>query len=470
MFYVNNDDMEEMFRQAAERYPLKTDGAADWEKVSAALKEEAGVSLADAGNYKKEKKRRLFFWWIILLPLGWIGHDSWQKLNNSGNENDKLSGQKQPAQLFLNQQVSDEPPPKKLAFNPSPDNAYDGFSSNKKNKIKPAIQNNLYLHKKNNQEKGELIKTYQTGTTNHPAPGDNAILNKEGIAANKNIVDDNVAGDQKKATTILKNESLKNSDAVLEKKPENDPAISGKRNDDVLKGNTGKPQEASLNKEESPFPATSANSSKQAKSPVAIKKSFHFYAGIIAGTDISTVKYQSVKGMGYSAGVLLGYHFTHSRFNIETGIYWDAKKYYTSGDYFNKKNIAYFNNPNVELNYVNGTCNMFEIPVNVRYNIKQTRNTSLFAVLGLSSYLMNKEAYGYGYTYNGNPEYGNYSYYHSTQNWFSIINLSVGFEHRIGKIGDIRIEPYAKLPLAGVGKGSLPITSGGLTVGLSRRF
>ena len=53
MFYVNNDDMEELFQQAAERYPLKTDGVADWEKVSAALREDAGKALADAEHFKK---------------------------------------------------------------------------------------------------------------------------------------------------------------------------------------------------------------------------------------------------------------------------------------------------------------------------------------------------------------------------------------------------------------------------------
>jgi hypothetical protein len=84
---------------------------------------------------------------------------------------------------------------------------------------------------------------------------------------------------------------------------------------------------------------------------------------------------------------------------------------------------------------------------------------------------MNKEVYGYQIKYpNGYQDYDQYSYYHSTQNLFSILNLSLGYEHRLGKIGDIRIEPYAKLPIAGVGKLNLSIMSGGLNVGLSKRF
>ena len=35
MFYLKNDDMEELFRKAAENYEVDTQKASDWERVHA---------------------------------------------------------------------------------------------------------------------------------------------------------------------------------------------------------------------------------------------------------------------------------------------------------------------------------------------------------------------------------------------------------------------------------------------------
>src|SRR5690242_254884 len=66
MQYVN-DDMDELFRRAAENYPLDT-GNANWNKVWAALQhpEEQPVE-------KPDRKRR-FFWLFALLPLTAVGY------------------------------------------------------------------------------------------------------------------------------------------------------------------------------------------------------------------------------------------------------------------------------------------------------------------------------------------------------------------------------------------------------------
>ena len=55
MFYLNQNDMDEVFRNAADNYPLKTEGVADWNKLSGLLQNNAGNAFADAGNFKKEK-------------------------------------------------------------------------------------------------------------------------------------------------------------------------------------------------------------------------------------------------------------------------------------------------------------------------------------------------------------------------------------------------------------------------------
>jgi hypothetical protein len=50
------------------------------------------------------------------------------------------------------------------------------------------------------------------------------------------------------------------------------------------------------------------------------------------------------------------------------------------------------------------------------------------------------------------------------------LNFSAGYEQYLGKLGSLRIEPYLRIPLAGMGTGNLPITSAGLNIGITRQF
>jgi len=67
MQYVN-DDMDEVFRRAAENYPLDTNSA-NWNKVLSALQ---GMETPNPIPEKKGNKNRRFLWLLLLLPLGLI--------------------------------------------------------------------------------------------------------------------------------------------------------------------------------------------------------------------------------------------------------------------------------------------------------------------------------------------------------------------------------------------------------------
>src|SRR6476620_10411424 len=64
MQYVN-DDMDDLFRRAAENYPLDTKSA-DWDKIAAELN-----LKPDKTNNGNTKDRR-FLWLLLLLPLSFI--------------------------------------------------------------------------------------------------------------------------------------------------------------------------------------------------------------------------------------------------------------------------------------------------------------------------------------------------------------------------------------------------------------
>ncbi|HZE83534.1 MAG TPA: hypothetical protein VE035_04455, partial [Puia sp.] len=119
---------------------------------------------------------------------------------------------------------------------------------------------------------------------------------------------------------------------------------------------------------------------------------------------------------------------------------------------------------------VDGSCNMIEIPLNARYNLNTSEKRRWFATGGLTSYLMYREAYSYELEYSGTTWPKSVTYHNPSQSWFSQIGLSIGYEEKLGKIGSLRLEPYLRIPLAGIGTGSLPITSAGLNIGLTHKF
>ena len=61
-----NGDMEDLFRRAAEKYPLRTDGA-DWDRLAAALDKDPG-SPSDADTEDKRRRRGIRFISLGALP------------------------------------------------------------------------------------------------------------------------------------------------------------------------------------------------------------------------------------------------------------------------------------------------------------------------------------------------------------------------------------------------------------------
>ncbi len=67
MFYIKSDDMDDLFKKAAENCDLNDDLAADWNKVHAALEKEE--SSDDSTDNKKKRRRFIFFWWWLFIPV-----------------------------------------------------------------------------------------------------------------------------------------------------------------------------------------------------------------------------------------------------------------------------------------------------------------------------------------------------------------------------------------------------------------
>jgi hypothetical protein len=190
------------------------------------------------------------------------------------------------------------------------------------------------------------------------------------------------------------------------------------------------------------------------------------YAGIVIGADLTSIHFKSMK-TGATKGLLVGYAL-NEKWSIESGVFWDKKRMYDDGSNFNPP--GYTPTSSTRIVAVNGTNRLYEWPVNIKYVIIPQKH-SLFVTAGVSSYFMKKENYDYEYIQNNQPGGHNYlSYENETKNWFSVANFSIGYAHKLGATGSIRIEPYLKLPIKNLGVGNMPIMSTGLNIGFTKQL
>ncbi len=218
------------------------------------------------------------------------------------------------------------------------------------------------------------------------------------------------------------------------------------------------------NHKEEKDPLTRQPDPNKVKTNSSNKNESGFYTGILTGVDISSIHFQSAK-TGGTMGFIIGYNL-NKKWSIESGLLWDTKRVYDNGSHFNPP--GYMPTNGITIVAVNGKSRLYELPVNMKYTIISGKH-SLFAITGLSSYLMRSENYDYEYTQNSQPGGHNYlSYKNETKNWFSVVNLSVGYTHKLGSTGSIRVEPYLKLPLKNLGVGNMPIMSTGLNIGFTK--
>jgi len=180
--------------------------------------------------------------------------------------------------------------------------------------------------------------------------------------------------------------------------------------------------------------------------------------GLLAGPDASTVSFGSLYKAGYNFGLQVGYRF-NNRWSVNTAIIYTKKFYKADSQYFHPKNNwggAW------KPSDVDGNCAMWEIPVNVRYDVAYNDKRRWFVSTGLSTYLMKSENYSLNFRSMGGGIYSSTYKSDSNSNYiFSILNLSVGFERSLGKHFSIQAEPYLKIPMKGLGYGNMRMDSYG---------
>ncbi|MEO5889899.1 MAG: porin family protein [Ferruginibacter sp.] len=206
-----------------------------------------------------------------------------------------------------------------------------------------------------------------------------------------------------------------------------------------------------------------ANKNEEKTKNLSNKKK-HSYFGVVAGPDYSKVRSMAFNRTGIAVGVVAGLYI-NKKISLETGISWNTKYYDSKGAAFSMDKVGAAM-AGMTVDNLSGQSSLIEIPVKVKYDLVNKKRAGLFISGGLSAYIMTKEKNKYNVTMNGNPEKVTGIYNKNNYGLPAVANLSLGYEHQVTPGLRVRIEPFLKIPLKGIGIGSLPISSTGLQIGI----
>lgn len=152
---------------------------------------------------------------------------------------------------------------------------------------------------------------------------------------------------------------------------------------------------------------------------------------------------------------------------MQSGAIYTQKNYKLRGQDFHAPKGSWASYHEIET--VDGYCKMWDIPIIATYHFTGNKNGNSFISIGTSSYFMKHEDYNYVYDYNNQYYTRSSSINSSDQHLFALLHISAGIERPISKSITSIIEPYAKIPLAGVGYGSIQMSSFGLNFSVQYR-
>ncbi len=176
---------------------------------------------------------------------------------------------------------------------------------------------------------------------------------------------------------------------------------------------------------------------------------------IMAAPDISTTRDNLSSRVSTNIGLLVTYPITN-KISISTGLIY-ARKLYNSGGVSASGNGYMDNSWEMDAD-----CRILDIPLNMNYQVFKKQKLSVSINTGLSSYLMLNERYELK---NGpNTPLSRLEVRNKNRHPFSVANISVGVERKINSALSIGLEPYIKLPLAGIGDYDAHLKSTGVAV------
>jgi hypothetical protein len=195
--------------------------------------------------------------------------------------------------------------------------------------------------------------------------------------------------------------------------------------------------------------------------------------GLAFGPDYTDAGGISNNQLSNNIGITVGYYLT-KKLSVNTGFFYSNKFFWGPGNDHNvvqagttvvpsslqPSNYAFAAAPPVK--FVNGSFNMYEMPLTLRYDFAANEKTKFFVNAGLSSYIVIKQTY-IDYTHFGAwTQAAPHSDRQQINYWFDVADISFGMETNVGKGFSFQAEPFFRLPFRDMGEKNLKLNSYGV--------
>ena len=193
--------------------------------------------------------------------------------------------------------------------------------------------------------------------------------------------------------------------------------------------------------------------------PKTIKpvKFSRFGLRIVLSPEMNSIENMNKMALGGALGLLVEYKISQ-KLSVQTGMVYSNKSYVGDFDYYHNWSDWKGYHPS-KPTQVDGGCKIFDVPINLRFNLFQKPKQTWFISSGISSYWIINENYTYRYDWYSSrtADWNDNSKY-----YFGVMNFSVGLERQISQNFSFQIEPYLKTPLKYVGRGGVNLYSSGI--------
>lgn len=188
-------------------------------------------------------------------------------------------------------------------------------------------------------------------------------------------------------------------------------------------------------------------------------KPIQWTLGFLVGPELSTSDQPQNGLTSLSTGLTFG--LKKNNFLLSLGARYGIKNYNANVNQYHKVNPLYAD----YVSNIKASCNILEVPLLLSYQPIHGKQSTTWINVGLSSFFMLREQYIYQYY----PSSGIADHYvtkiNQNQHYFKVLNLSISQNFKIhNRPFILGIEPYAKLPLAGVGYGAVKLKSYGINL------
>jgi len=432
------NDIEQISRQAAENFDAGIDP--QWDQFLPKLNE---------AMPQPARRRRRFFWWfmsIMLVSIGcWIGytflHPSTNPKNNSVKGKDVHLPQTNTGPTT--EQTKNE------TLHPKASSAIT--IADNKHLQRAIVQQKKSADTVANHKKVKVANTSVRGLPQVPASsnfistvGANAQSGIPGMRTSTELVNNAI---QSKASSSGALFNVAESTAHTKDNAESTNLLPQKTEPKLMQNTND----------------TARTALVDTLLPRKLSPSGAWSVAILGAADISTVRFTYAHNVSYGYGAVVGYHF-NNHWSVHAGLIYTQKNYKAAGADFNVPKSSWLSNYTIIK--VAGTCSMWEMPLTSRYTFHLRPKQSYFASLGLSTYFMQSEKYTYQYYYQQRLVSRTIQYSNKNNYWGAVAHVSAGISKALLPNVWLQIEPYAKIPLKGVGFGSISLTSMGINAGL----